>query len=333
MKNAIYITIILVSSFCVSARADMQGETRGVFTARYRSADSGKIDGIFRTIEDATQVIRNELGISMREPVNIVLARGSDDFERWAGREIPDWALAIARTAGADGGIVIDMSRTTPFLENNLHLVLRHELAHIALGQVERQAGRQFPLWFHEGTAVRISGGRHFTDRRPFIIAAAHGNQPALSDIEKSFPADRNSAEIAYLAAESFINFLASRCKDDSLSSIIDHFRDSGDIESSIEYATGSSLAELEMAWREKHRSNFPWLVTFWRSITLFSLISICVIIAFVIVYLRARRKKRLWLEEERLLGIADEEDDNEDDIKDYPELEDGPDYYEESLR
>jgi hypothetical protein len=270
---------------------------------RYHRRDEAKAAQVLAEMRAARQDIGNELGIEFREPVEIVLARGREEFADWAGEGVPGWALAIAHTKRR--GIVVDVLRTGPLLENNLLLTMRHELCHLALGQVEAKAGARLPLWFHEGVAVRVTGLRHFGNRDLFQISAAHGNLIGLSRLAEKFPDDEPSAQLAYLESEEFVNYLADK-RGASLAAIVAGFRKSGDLEEAIRAQTGLSLAELEREWRAVHRSRSPWLVTFWRALSFFSVLAAFTIIAYFIVRRRSRRKKLEWEKEEGLLERED---------------------------
>ena len=185
---------VLISAPCLAA-ADLAEKRSGDVVVRYHERDERKADQVLSAVEQIRQEIRDDLGIAFRKEAQIVLARGRRDFEEWAGDGIPGWAMAIARTKRQ--GIVINVAKTAPLLSNNLILTLRHELCHLALGMAEAEAGRSLPLWFHEGVAVWVSGGSHYANRRPFLVAAAHGDLIPLADLERRFPGDAAEAQLA----------------------------------------------------------------------------------------------------------------------------------------
>lgn len=325
--------LVLIAVLALGASSDaILVKQTGDLRIYYHAGDESKLDSMMDGIEQTRQDLRDKLGIDFKDQVEVVLARGRKEFEEWAGEDVPGWALAIAHTRRR--GIVVNMELTTPTLENNLLFTMRHELCHLALGQVELETGHAFPRWFHEGVAVRVTGFRHFQQTAPFEVLAAHNRLIPLSKLANDFPAAAAGAELAYMESERFVNFLAEQT-DDSLLPLIAEFKKGAPFTEAVQRATGKPLPELEREWRDSIKSSHPWLFTFWRILSLFAILAIGTIIAFVIVSLRGRRKKHEWANEEAIVDAA-YEDKESGDTEDASaslradEEEDENDYYDE---
>jgi len=202
----------------------------------------------------------------------------------------------------------VDVARTGPLLENNLLLTLRHELCHIVLGQVEEEAGRRFPLWFHEGVAVWVSGGGHYGGRDEFLIAAAHGHLLPLADLADRFPERGDDARLAYQQSEDFVAWLATK-PGGAPADLIAAFRRGLDFGAAVRAATGRPLDEWERMWRRAGRRRHPWLATLRHALSLFTVLAVATIIAYLIVRLRRRLRKRRMDEEDAWMeSLPDEE-------------------------
>jgi hypothetical protein len=302
--RVLILTIILSHAAVASGDALLVKES-GDVKLHYHSLDAWKLEQALTAVQEVRQDIRDKLGIEFRYPVDIVLARGREEFEEWAGEGIPGWALAIAHTKRR--GIVVDVARTGPLLDNNLLLTLRHEVCHLALGQVEKESGRELPLWFHEGVAVRLTGMRHFANRDTFEVAAAHRKLLPLAQLEQRFPADAQAAELAYQESESFVNFLTARCRD-SLAALIAELKKGSEFAQAVQRVSGASLAELERQWHDSFRSSHPWILTLWKALSLFAVLAFCTVVVYFIGRLRNRRRIRDWKKEERTVAAADED-------------------------
>jgi hypothetical protein len=297
---------------------DMLVKDTGEVRILYHSWHESRLPKVVTALDLVRQEIRNDLGITFTKPVEVVLAGGRKEFSEYAGKDIPGWALAIAHTK--QRGIVVDMSLTTTSLENSLTLTLEHELVHLALGEVEHETGRDFPSWFHEGVAVRLSGGRHFSSRKAFELAAEHGSLIPLKRITEGFPSQAADAELAYLEAEDFVNYLAAKCPDHRLVDVIAHIRQGQTLAQAIETTTGASVDSLEKDWRDSYKSGHPWLRTLWHAITLFGMIAVLVIIIYLIITWRKRRKLREWLKEEEITAAAYEDEDEDESFEELPD-------------
>jgi len=301
-----------------AAPAELETLRAGVVVIRYHATDARAAQQVAETAREALQQMRDKLGIALRPTVEVVLARGTAEFKESAGEAVPEWALGIARTT--EGRVVIDMSRTSGFdLSNDLLLTFCHELCHIALGQVEREAHAGFPVWFHEGVAIWLSGYRLGIDRRPFLDAAGAGRLMPLAELRDGFPAKAREAELAYLEAEDFVGFLVEKGGEDPLARIIDAFAAGKSFDDAVAHAVGESLHALEAEWAEALRVRHPFFAMLLRHLSLFGILAVATVLIFFLVRARARRKKKAWEEEERMLQIEDEEEEPEEqkDIED----------------
>ena len=251
------------------------------------------------------------LGIALETPVAVFLARGREEFNRMCGASMQPWALAAA--SRRKRCIVVDAALVVPASANDMGLAIIHEITHLALFQVEEN--QPLPLWFHEGVATWLSQRRHvLTDRRDFNLAAAQGALIPLERLERTFPDTQSEAALAYLQSEAFVGHLVATCSAESLRWILDRYTHGEPFEQAFANALGISRARMEKRWRRSFKSGFPWLRVIWHATTLFGVLALMTIVAFVIVRLRARRQHQRWKEEEAMWGPAEADSDAAED-------------------
>jgi len=281
---------------------------RGVRVYHHRG-DEAKARDVVRTTGHAFGQMEEVLGVRVRDPVEIILARGEEEFRHWAGDATPEWALAVARRGRRL--VVIDVGKTWDTPANDLLLTLRHELAHIAIGQVEEDAGTGVPLWFHEGVAVWMAGYRFGIDQRPFVRAAARGKLIPFDDLIATFPERRRRAALAYLQSEDFIYYLMTIEGGDAVKHLLDAVRRTGSFDEAFFRTMGSARRDLEGEWRRELRRRHPLLRSFLREISLFMVVAAFAAIAFFILRRRRRRRMAAMAVEEALeFGWTPEDDD-----------------------
>jgi hypothetical protein len=162
---------------------------------------------VARRAPGSLAAIREDLpGLPMPESIEIRLVKWTRDIPQAApeGRGAPEWASGVAYP---DLGIIVvatrDQAQTI-----DVHEVVAHELAHVALGTALR--GRA-PRWLDEGFA--------FVHTSDWSMARVHtltgmvwfGNVLSLAELERGFPRRESEAHRAYAQSYDFVAFLVRR--------------------------------------------------------------------------------------------------------------------------
>ncbi|MBI4616260.1 MAG: hypothetical protein HY720_21785 [Planctomycetes bacterium] len=220
------------------------------------------------------------------------------------GGEPPEWALAVARPGA--GLIAIRISGLDS-LAGNLRSTLAHEMTHLALGEIERRAGRPLPRWFDEGVCEWASRSLHLGAGEDLTLAAASDRLLPLAEIAEEFPEDSGDASLAYLESRFFVEDLAERHGRRVVAKILDRFEAGEDFDAAFEIETGESVREAEARWKAQVTPRFPKLWLLVRGMTLFSIAALLVVLAYARKRRRARRILDRWEAEEA--GNTEEED------------------------
>lgn len=217
--------------------------------------------------------------------VTIAIAPDERTFRDWAGAA-PEWGSAVAfpesrrvilqgRRAGSDAGDPL--------------VVLRHELAHLALHEM---LGNLPPRWFDEGYASFAAGewGREEVLRTNVAIALR--GVPTLDELESSFGAGSVAAQSAYALAYRAVAELAGESRGRGLAHFFRHWRDSRSLERALRQAYGLTLAGFEQQWSRRTRAQYGILALL-SNLTIAASIFL-VILAPAYIARRRRDKKRL---------------------------------------
>jgi len=198
------------------------------------------------------------LGRPVLKGVRVDVARTAGEMETLApvGAPYPSYASGVAYS-GLDL-VLLTLAPRHANETNDVVQTFRHELAHIALA--DALEGRPIPRWFNEGFAVLASGESSFDRISVLWTATVADNLIPLAQIERSFPADENTASIAYAEAVDVVRFLLRREEAHRFRSMIDRLEKGHDLEASLKLSYGIDLADLEHEWREDVAKRY----TFW---------------------------------------------------------------------
>jgi hypothetical protein len=231
-----------------------------------------------------------------RERVVIAIAPDKRRFREWAGGA-PEWGSAIAfpeshrvvlqgRSAGSDAGDPL--------------VVLRHELAHLALHEY---LGDLPPRWFDEGYASYVAAEWDREDLLTTNLALALGGMPTLDELEKSFAEGATAAQSAYALAFRAVAEMAQLDQRHGLALFLNYWRADRSLERAMRQAYGMTVADFERLWRRRTRQQYGALALV-SNLTIAALLLLFILTP---LYVARRRRDRKRLETMRAADAAAE--------------------------
>lgn len=268
-----------------------------VETARFRILHTARGAQAARKLAGEIEGIRDGfgqvLGRDWTGTTEIRLGVGRQEFEALAlpGGAPPGWAVALAYPAHQI--VLLDaVSLNSP----EGPTTLRHELAHVALGQL----GRRWPRWFQEGLAQNLTGERFsMTHYAALYRAVTQERVFHFEDLSEEWPDLPSDVEIAYAQSAAFVAWLTSRYGPEIMGRLVDGVGAGEPFEMAFGKAFRTSLLVEEKAWREELSTRYGWLPLTTSIAMVWLLASVLVIPA----YLRRRKQKA-----EKLASLAAED-------------------------
>jgi hypothetical protein len=226
----------------------------------------------------------------------IAIAPDARRFREWTGAGAPDWGAAIAipeehrivmqgSSAGSDAG--------------DPRIVLRHELAHLALHEY---LGALPPRWFDEGYAGFAAGEWS----RDEVLAAnlglvLHGIPASLDSLEDGFHGGASRASGAYALAYRAVSDLAALDPQRGLSLFFSYWKETGSMDRAMRRAYGLTQQAFEAEWRSRTMHRYGVLAIVANLTLLFALL------AFLLLplYLMRRQRDRRRIEAMRAAEAA----------------------------
>lgn len=186
------------------------------------------------------------LGQPLQRDVEIRVGVGRAQLRALAppGRIPPTWAAGVAFP---DLALVL-LDADAADREGEAQGVLRHELAHVALGQLGEE---RVPRWFTEGFAVVVAGEGSLTRTGAIARAAATRSLIELDDLERGWPSGPTQVELAYAQSASFVAHLAGERDGVALRELFGRLRDGQEFHAAFRASFRAPVAVLELDWRE----------------------------------------------------------------------------------
>jgi hypothetical protein len=282
--------------------------------AGYNTYDGGWIKFVYHpSIRERVQpliadaaAVRTQLTEYVGQPVlsevRVSVARTPGEMATLAppNAPYPDYAAGVAYPE--IGLVLLTVKPVHPNSQHDLGEVFRHELAHIALE--DAVSGRPIPRWFNEGFAVLASGETSYVRLQTLWTATVSDSLLTLPQMERSFPADENQANIAYAQAADIVRFLIRREEQHRFRGLVSRMRDGETMDSALLNSYGEDAAALESEWREEVAKRY----TFWPVLFSGTVIWAGTLGLFVLGWRKKRRKAAATLERWEREEAADDD-------------------------
>jgi hypothetical protein len=254
-----------------------------VFT--YHPSAKERVRPLIAQADAVRRELAERLGEDVLPRVRVDIARTPGEMEGLApeGAPYPSYAAGVAYSE--IGLVLLTLAPRYAGADHDVEEIFRHELAHVALH--DALLGKPVPRWFNEGFAVLASG--ETSTKRLFTLwrATLADTLIPFHDVERRFPNDEASAEVAYAEAVDLVRFMIRDREQHRFRGLIAHLRDGNTLDASMRDSYGIDLITLEREWREDIAKRY----TFWP--VLFSGTAVWgVILGLAVVTWRKRRRR-----------------------------------------
>ena len=265
---------------------------------RYHPDDSRMVEHIFQIVQSHYSLLRMNLGVEFTGTLDIYLAANGADFGRNTGWRLPPWVQAVAMP---DENRVVLKSPRWSGSQIDLGRAAVHEFVHILIA---REIG-DIPRWLNEGLAVMLSGEIYFDDEA-ISAAALSGRLLSFGEIEEMMRFNGFKAALAYQQSLSAVQYLVSQFGWEAVRRITAEMRRGVNFEEAFENATGMQVWEFELEW-EATRGRMHRL-TLLKDLNQYIayLFAPLALLAGLFLYLRRRRIRKRWEDEEEHFDLSD---------------------------
>ena len=223
-----------------------------------------------------------------RPVAHVIIAVAPDlaRFRDWTGPATPEWGAAIAIPARQR--IVVRGRGANATAGGDPVVVLRHELAHLALHEA---LGDLPPRWFDEGYASYAASEWGREEILATNYALLFRRLPSLRALDARLTGGAGEARDAYALAYRAVAELAALDPDRGLTMLVRHWRESGRLDSAVRRAYGITLDGFEQRWQQRTRLRYGMLALV-GDLTVATLFSLAVMVPLVMARRRRDRSR-----------------------------------------
>ncbi len=255
--------------------------TATLTTPRFRIVHTARAAGAARSLAGQIEPLRDDvarvLGRDWPGVTEVRLGYGRAEYEALAppGQAPPSWAVALA---WPEQNVVLVEAHS--LVQGDGQLTLRHELAHVALGQL----GRGWPRWFQEGLAQELTGERRYRLEQYAILARAVQQERVFrfEELARGFPARPEDVEVAYAQSAAFVAFLRERHGAAGFGQLVDFVRAGDPFETAFGKAFHAPLSTEERDFKAELPRRYPLWPLVTGGTTLWALLAVLLVVAFV---------------------------------------------------
>jgi hypothetical protein len=259
--------------------------------------------------------------LQRKEDITVFLAPDAARWDSLTGGRAPEWGAGVAFPLLGIivlPGYVSDRGGT-----HTLPVILRHELAHIALQRHMGQA--RIPRWFNEGYATwsagQFAGDAGWQLRLAFMTDRA----PPLDSLTLDWPLLAADAQLAYLLSASAVEYLYGLGTPQMFQRFLDEWAKQQSFEQALRGVYILASPQFERLWRTHVRRRYGWLQIIAQSMFVWTALTALVLVLFVIRRRRDRRRldqltrqeppdlPAYWMDPPDGETVADSEDDDDE--------------------
>ncbi len=183
--------------------------------------------------------------------VLIAIAPTAAMFRAWVGPSAPEWGAAIAIP---DEQRIVMQGAFGNSEAGDPEVVLRHELAHLALHEY---MGNAPPRWFDEGYASLSAGEWSRTTALETSVSLAWRSLPDGAALDAGFLGGASRAEYTYALSHLAVAEMQAIDQQRGLANFFQHWKRTGSYDRALRQAYGMTAEGFDAYWHQRVRRQY----------------------------------------------------------------------------
>jgi hypothetical protein len=257
----------------------------------YPPSDRPAVQPLIAHADALRKELIDRLGVPVLDEVSVYVARTPGEMATLAPPAAPYPKYASGVAYAPLGLVLLSIAPQSPGSRHDLREIFSHELAHVALH--DATGGRPVPRWFSEGFAVHASGEGSMVRLQTLWTATLSNHLLPLEQLERDFPSDSLTAQVAYAESADVVRFLLRRQDRDRFTGLIGRLSKGQAFDAALRDAYGLDSITLEYEWREDAKRRY----TYWPILFSGGVVWMGIFGVIIWVWRRRRQRARVTLE------------------------------------
>ena len=299
------VVFLLITNFSFYSATTIDQSVLGEFNLILSSEDEVLRKLCINTIKSHTVDLFSKYGSVDTVSFFVYITDQNDEFESLTSKNIPSWAVGVAR----GNKIVIKSPKQKSMTYNDFNKVLKHEISHLYLSQINTK----FPSWFNEGFAM-YNAHEFNTDRKINISwNLLLGNIVPLNQLKDFLSLSKSQSYLYYSQSGASIEAMIFYYGHDILDDILSYTKQGDNFNQAFLKATeGDTIDKFSIKYISYLNDNFRFLFLSQFQKIIFFLIPFLLLLIWF--YKRQKNKKimKLWEIEDQLEDFENTNNENQ---------------------
>ena len=293
------VVFLLITNFSFYSATTIDQSVLGEFNLILSSEDEVLRKLCINTIKSHTEDLFSKYGSVDTVSFFVYITDQNDEFESLTSKNIPSWAAGVAK----GNKIVIKSPKQKSMTYNDFNKVLKHEISHLYLSQINTK----FPSWFNEGFAM-YNAHEFNTDRKVNISwNLLLGKIVPLNQLKDFLSLSKSQSYLYYSQSGASIEAMIFYYGHDILDNILSYTKQGDNFNQAFFKATGGdTIDKFSVKYISYLNDNFRFFFLSQFQKIIFFLIPFLLLLIWF--YKRQKNKKimKLWEIEDQLEDFED---------------------------
>ena len=291
--------LLIINFNCFCSISNIEQSILGEFNLLLSSENKVLRTLSTNTIKSHTANLFSTYGYVDTVSFLVYITDEDDEFESLTSKNIPVWAVGVAK----GNKIVIKSPKQKSITYDNFNKILKHEISHLYLSQINNK----FPSWFNEGFAMY--NAHEFNINRKINISwnLLFGRIVVLNKLRGFLSASKSQSYLYYSQSAASIEAMIFYYGDEILDDILSYTKQDDNFNQAFFRATGGdTIDKFSVKYISYLNDHFRFLFIYEFQKIIFFLIPFLLLLVWF--YKKKKNKKimKLWEIEDQLQDFED---------------------------
>ena len=291
--------LLIINFNCFCSISTMEQSILGEFNLLLSSEKKVLRNLSTNTIKSHTANLFSTYGYVDTVSFLVYITDKDDEFKSLTSQNIPAWVVGVAK----GNKIVIKSPKQKSMTYDNFNKILKHEISHLYLSQINNK----FPSWFNEGFAMYTA--HEFDISRKINISwnLLFKRIVNLNQLKSFLSASKSQAYLYYSQSGASIDAMIFHYGHDILGSILFYIKQNNNFNQAFLKATGGdTIDKFSVKYISYLNNHFRFLFIYQFQKIVFFLIPFLLLLVWFYKKKKTKKMMKLWEIEDQLEDLKD---------------------------